>query len=200
MSSNDREPNYEMTGETTERGDIDVRETLSVQEEKSAQTDAAQLREGVDGAEAVRQGFAPRHEPAKGEMRDSLHEYGASAREALAHDGSHGHGEHEHHVLPALTYYKVFAALIALLVLTLLVYYFDPTHLLPPQFSWFGIVVAMTVAVIKAVLVILYFMHVKYSTKMVWIFSSTSFVFVGIMFLLTYADYFTRGLIDTAGR
>ena len=194
MSSKYRDQN-EMTGETTERGDIDVHETLNVQETKSAQTDAAQLRETLDGADAVRQGFAPRHEPAKDEMRDSLHEYGASA-----HDGSHGHEEHEHHVLPALTYYKVFGALMALLILTLLVYYFDPTHLLPPQFSWFGIVVAMTVAVVKAVLVILFFMHVKYSTKMVWIFSSASFVFVGILFLLTMSDYFTRGLLETAGK
>ena len=196
--SNDQDQIVESS--TRERTGFDVGETLSEQGAKSAQTDAAQLREGVDGAEAVRQGFASRHEPAHGENRDSLREYGDSANEASAHDGSHGHDAHEHHVLPASTYYKVFGALMVLLVLTLLVYYFDPTHLMPPAFSWFGIVVAMTVAVIKAVLVMLFFMHVKFSTKLTWIFASASFVFVGIMFLLTMSDYFTRGLLDTAGR
>lgn len=180
---------------TRERTGFDIGETLSEQGAKSAQTDAAQLRESADGAEAVRQGFAPRHEPAHGENRDSLHEYGSSA-----HDGSHGHEEHEHHVLPASTYYKVFGALMVLLIVTLLVYFFDVTKYLGPSFGWLSIIIAMSVAVVKAVLVILFFMHVKYSTKMVWIFSGASFVFVGILFLLTMSDYFTRGLLDTAGR
>lgn len=175
-----------------EHSSSDLGNSLEVQDEKSARTDAAQLREGFDGAEAVRQGFAPRHEPAEGELRDSLAE--------RAGDDHSDHADDGHHIVALSTYFKVFAALMVLLVLTLLVYFFDPTHLLPPQFAWFGIVIAMTVAVVKAVLVMLFFMHVKYSTKLTWIFSGAAFVFVGILFLLTMSDYFTRGMLDTAGR
>lgn len=191
-SGHNRDENQRETLHSSQRGDIDVSSTLGVQAEKSARTEAAQQIEPIAGAEAVRQGFAPRHEPAKDEMRDSL-------AERAGHDHS-DHGDDGHHILPLSTYLKVFAALMILLVLTLLVYYFDPTHMLPPAFSWFGITVAMIVAIVKAVLVILFFMHVKYSTKMTWVFASASFVFVAIMFVLTLSDYFTRGLLETAGR
>jgi cytochrome c oxidase subunit 4 len=178
--------------EKNDRATLDVGKTLEVQEGKSAQTDAAQLNEPMMGAEASRQGFAPRHEPAYGEMRDAL-------AERAGHDHS-DHADDGHHIVPLGTYVAVFLALMVLLVITLLVYFFDPTPHLPPQFGWVGIVIAMTVATVKAVLVILFFMHVKYSTKLSWIFVATPFVFVFIMFLLTLSDYFTRGLLETAGK
>ena len=53
-------------------------------------------------------------------------------------------------------------------------------------------VVAMTIAVVKATLVILYFMHVRYSSRLVWLIISAALFWLAIMFALTISDYWTR--------
>jgi cytochrome c oxidase subunit 4 len=45
----------------------------------------------------------------------------------------------------------------------------------------------------------MYFMHLKFSSKLVWIFAGVAFVFVGIMFALTMSDYFTRDWLANPG-
>lgn len=109
-------------------------------------------------------------------------------------DASHGehHADSEHHIVPLSTYYKVFAALMVLLLITVAAAQID--------LGAFNVPIAVGIAVAKAVLIILFFMHVKYSSKLVWVFSGAAFVFVGIMFALTMSDYFTRGLLGTAGK
>jgi cytochrome c oxidase subunit 4 len=93
---------------------------------------------------------------------------------------SHG----EHHIVPISVYLWVFAALMVLLVLTLAAAAFD----LGP----FNIVIAMTIAVVKAGIVVLYFMHVRYSSHMVKFFAGATFFWLMIMFVLTLSDYFSR--------
>ena len=56
----------------------------------------------------------------------------------------------------------------------------------------FNAVVALTIAVIKALLVILFFMHVRYSSKMVMVLIIAGFFWMGIMFVLTMSDYISR--------
>ncbi len=154
-----------------------------VQDAKSQITDQAQLAEPAGGAAAVRDGEAPRHERASGEERDALHD----------NSGHTEHGDETHHIVSLATYFAVFGGLMVLLVLTLVVYFFmDLSHIWGPA----NIIIAMTIAVAKALLVILYFMHVKFSSKLTWLFSSVAFVFVFLMFLLTMNDYFTRGLFE----
>ena len=63
-----------------------------------------------------------------------------------------------------------------------------------------NLVVAMGIAVFKASLVILYFMHVRWSPKLVQVTVATSFLFFGILVLFTLGDYFSRGLLGVAGR
>ena len=53
-------------------------------------------------------------------------------------------------------------------------------------------VVAMTIAVVKATLVILYFMHVRYSSRLIWLIISAALFWLAIMFALTISDYWTR--------
>jgi cytochrome c oxidase subunit 4 len=53
-------------------------------------------------------------------------------------------------------------------------------------------VVALTIAVIKATLVVLYFMHVRYSTRLIWVIVVAGFFWLGIMFVFTLSDYLTR--------
>ena len=58
-----------------------------------------------------------------------------------------------------------------------------------------NVVAALTIAVAKMLLVILFFMHVRYSTRLTWIFVAAGFIWLLIMLDLTLSDYLTRGLV-----
>ena len=53
-------------------------------------------------------------------------------------------------------------------------------------------VVAMTIAVVKATFVILYFMHVRYSSRLIWLVIAAALFWLVILFALTISDYWTR--------
>jgi cytochrome c oxidase subunit 4 len=57
--------------------------------------------------------------------------------------------------------------------------------------------VAITIAIFKATLVILFFMHVKYSSRLTRLVVVTSVFFVAILVLETMADYATRGWVPS---
>lgn len=86
------------------------------------------------------------------------------------------------------TYWVVFAALMVLLVITVLVATVDLGEVI-------NIAIALTIAIIKAMLVILYFMHVKGSSKLTWVFVGAGFVWFLIMIVLTFADYISRSWV-----
>jgi cytochrome c oxidase subunit IV len=88
-----------------------------------------------------------------------------------------------HSPSPAL-YYRVWAALMVLLFLTWSVARLD--------LGMFNAVAAMTIAVVKLLLVLLYFMHVRYQSKVTWVFAAAGFYWLMIMFTLTMGDYLTR--------
>jgi len=96
------------------------------------------------------------------------------------------------HVSPVGTYLAIFGALLVLTATTVWVAYFD--------FGVLNDVVAMAIAVAKATLVILFFMHVRYSTKLTKLTVVGGFVWLFIFFLLLFADYFTRGVFGPAGK
>ena len=56
-----------------------------------------------------------------------------------------------------------------------------------------NVIVALTIAVIKAALVVLYFMHVRYSSRLIWVVFAAALFWLGILFALTFGDYWTRG-------
>lgn len=56
-----------------------------------------------------------------------------------------------------------------------------------------NVIVALTIAVIKATLVVLYFMHVRYSSRLIWVIVASALFWMGILFALTLSDYWTRG-------
>jgi cytochrome c oxidase subunit 4 len=56
----------------------------------------------------------------------------------------------------------------------------------------FNTVVALIIACAKAALVILFFMHVKYSTRLTWAVVAGSLLWLGILLALTFNDYLTR--------
>ena len=57
----------------------------------------------------------------------------------------------------------------------------------------------MGIAAAKMVLIILYFMHVRYSDKLTWVFSTAAFLWLLIFIVGTLNDYFTRGFLDSPG-
>ncbi len=81
-------------------------------------------------------------------------------------------------------YLRIAAALLLLLVLTVGVAFIDlgPLNLL----------IALTIAIVKAVLVILYFMHVRYSSRVIMVVATAAFFWLMIMFTLTMADFLSR--------
>ena len=56
----------------------------------------------------------------------------------------------------------------------------------------------MSIACTKGLLVVLYFMHVKYSSKLTWVFAGSGVLWLLILFALTLSDYVSRGWIETA--
>ena len=90
-----------------------------------------------------------------------------------------------HHV-SLQTYMVVFGALMVLLVLTVFAAF--KVHI-----GHHGnILLALFIAIVKAALVVLFFMHVKYASRLTKTFVVAGFVWLAIMFGLTFSDYFTR--------
>lgn len=88
------------------------------------------------------------------------------------------------HVLPRRVYYMVFATLLLLTLITVEVAFYD--------FGWLTFQVALLIASTKALLVILYFMHVKYSGGLTGIFVASGFIFLAIMMAFMFADLKSR--------
>ena len=56
-----------------------------------------------------------------------------------------------------------------------------------------NVIIALTIAVIKATFVVLYFMHVRYSSRLIWVVFASALFWLAILFALTFSDYWTRG-------
>lgn len=91
------------------------------------------------------------------------------------------------HIVPLRTYFAIFAALMILTALTVWAAFQD--------FGAFNTVVALGIAAFKATLVILFFMHVLYSSSLVRITAAVGFVWLLILFAFTLSDVFSRGWI-----
>ena len=91
----------------------------------------------------------------------------------------------QHHVVPLPVYYAVFGTLLALTGVTVAVAYMD--------LGAFNTVAAIAIACFKALIVVLYFMHVKYSTRLVKLTVIAGLYWMGILLALTLSDYLTRG-------
>lgn len=103
---------------------------------------------------------------------------------------AHSASEHsaEHHLVPLKYYYGVFGLLMALTALTVYVASFDLEHIWGPL----NIIVAMTIAVIKATAVVMIFMHVRWSSKLTQLIIVSGIFWLVILLVLTYTDYSVR--------
>src|SRR5688572_9549018 len=88
------------------------------------------------------------------------------------------------HIVPTRVYYLIFAALMVGTAITVAAAFVD--------LGAFNAIVALTIAVVKATLVVLFFMHVRYSTRLTWVVVLASVFWLGILIALTVSDYLTR--------
>jgi len=88
------------------------------------------------------------------------------------------------HIVPTRVYYTIFSVLMLCTGLTVAIAFVD----LGP----FNIVAALVIAVFKAALVILFFMHVKYGSRLTWAVVVGSVFWLAILLVLTFSDYLTR--------
>ena len=90
----------------------------------------------------------------------------------------------EHRITPA-TYYLIFAILLVLLFLTWLAAQFE--------LGWLNIPVALLIAGTKMILIMTYFMHLRYTHPVVRLAAVAGFLWLGIGAVFTFSDYLTRG-------
>ena len=93
------------------------------------------------------------------------------------------------HVSPKKLYVGIFTALMVLTAITVAVAFVNLGALNFP--------VAMAIAVTKATLVVLFFMHVYYSSRLTKLIVGTGFFFLLVLFTLTLTDYLSRGWFTT---
>src|ERR1700722_18911243 len=110
-------------------------------------------------------------------------DHGSHASQA-GHGADAGHGGAVGHVVPISVYLGVFFALMVGTALTTAVAYVDLG-------AW-NTVVALTIAVTKMLLVVLFFMHVKYATGLTRVVIIAGFFWLGIMITLSCSDELTR--------
>ena len=96
------------------------------------------------------------------------------------------------HVMPIGMYVKVFAALLVGTAITVSVAFLN----LGP----FNNVVALGIAGIKATIVILFFMHAKYSTRLTKLVIVSGFFWLLILIAFTLADFGSRGWLGFPGK
>ena|SRR5918993_3221600 len=96
------------------------------------------------------------------------------------------------HVAPKSMYYAVFAALIVGTALTVGAAFVDLGAL--------NNVVMLAIAIAKALLVVLFFMHVRWSTRLTWLVVASGFFWLLILFGLTMTDYLSRGWVEGTWR
>jgi cytochrome c oxidase subunit 4 len=101
----------------------------------------------------------------------------------------HGEAERHAHAPSRKPYFLTFGFLIVMTFVTVVVARFNLGPL--------NDVVALTIAVLKGTAVVLFFMHVRHSSKLTKLTVVSGFLWLAFMIFITLSDYWTRGWLDT---
>ncbi|HTA44909.1 MAG TPA: cytochrome C oxidase subunit IV family protein [Bryobacteraceae bacterium] len=104
----------------------------------------------------------------------------------------HGSKTAEHHVVPKRVYFLVFFTLIVLTWVT--------TYVATLDLGRWNIFVALAIAIFKASIVALFFMHVFYSTRLTKMIVVAAIFWLILLLFITMADLWTRGWMGVPGR
>jgi cytochrome c oxidase subunit IV len=105
---------------------------------------------------------------------------------------NHSEPDYVGHIIPTKFYVVIWAILIALTLTTV--------YAATVELGIFNIVVALVIATIKGSLVVLFFMHLRYSTKLTMVTLVASLFWLFILFSLTMTDYISRAWSTYTGR
>lgn len=94
------------------------------------------------------------------------------------------------HIVSVRVYVTIFLALLVGTFLTVVAAFYDFHGSL-------NTIIALTIATAKATLVVLYFMHVRYSSRLVWVIVAAALFWMAILFALTFSDYWSRHWLST---
>ncbi|MBA3335166.1 MAG: cytochrome C oxidase subunit IV family protein [Acidobacteria bacterium] len=103
------------------------------------------------------------------------------------HNSDH-HSEDENHIVALPLYMMVFGVLVVGTILTVAVAFVDLDHIFPGA----NTLVALSIAFFKMACVVLIFMHVRWSSRLIWLMAIAGFFWLAIMFAFTMQDYLTR--------
>jgi cytochrome c oxidase subunit 4 len=92
------------------------------------------------------------------------------------------------HALPLSIYFAIFAALLVLTGVTVAIAFVDLGPL--------NIIAALGIAGVKALLVALFFMHLRYSKRLTWLVAAGGFLWLSLLITFTLADVLTRGWLS----
>lgn len=98
----------------------------------------------------------------------------------------HEHEDHEHIGIPG--YLAVFSVLVVGTILTYFTSFLDLDH----YFAGANTLLALLIAFTKMTVVVLFFMHVRWSSRLIWLTAIAGFFWLAIMFAFTMQDYLTR--------
>lgn len=104
----------------------------------------------------------------------------------------HGQVAELPHRVATRVYFVIFGALLVLTAVTVWVALHD--------WGWLNTPLALGIAVLKGTLVVLYFMHVRYATKLTRVVVVSGFFWLLILFAFTMSDYLSRGLMPFPGK
>jgi len=96
------------------------------------------------------------------------------------------------HIVPKRIYVLIFALLLTLTLVTVEVAFID--------LGRGNTIMALTIAVVKAALVMLYFMHVRYSPKLTGLVIFSGFLWLLFLIGITMSDYLSRGWLPFPGK
>ena len=110
----------------------------------------------------------------------------------MAHHAAAHSAEPHGHIAPVGMYIMIFLALMAGTGITVAVAYVD--------LGFFNTAVALGIAVTKATLVVLYFMHVRWASRLTWLVIAASVFWLLLMFAIGMTDYLSRDWMGVPGR
>ena len=94
------------------------------------------------------------------------------------------------HIVPVRVYITIFLVLLVGTALTVAAAFVDF------KLPYINTIVALTIATIKATFVVLYFMHVRYSSRLIWVILAAALFWMALLFAFTFSDYLTRDWIS----
>jgi cytochrome c oxidase subunit IV len=102
------------------------------------------------------------------------------------HKDEHTEAQHEHMTIPA--YFGIFAILVVGTILTYITAQYDLDWIFPGANTLLALIIAFT----KMTFVVLFFMHVYWQSRLIWLTAVAGFFWMAIMFAYTMQDYLTR--------